>query len=55
LRTANIQYRDAYQEKPPGYDHMKVVDEMHAQTVWLTEQFDPAKEMFSKYLNVSGS
>jgi hypothetical protein len=55
LRTANGKYRDAYQEKPPGYDHVKVVDEMHAQLTWLTQQFDPAKEIFAKYLNVSGS
>lgn len=54
LRTANIQYRHAGQEKPPGYDHAKVVAESHDQLVWLKEQFSPAKEKFAKYLNVNG-
>ncbi len=54
LRTANIQYRHARQEEPPGYAHAKVVAESHEQLVWLTEQFSPAKEKFAKYLNVNG-
>ena len=53
LRTANAQYRHADQEKPPGYDHMKVVEESDAKLRWLTEQFSPAKEKFGKYLNVN--
>lgn len=53
LRTANTQYRDAYQEKPPGYDHSKVVEESDTQLRWLTVQFEPAKAKFAKYLNVS--
>jgi hypothetical protein len=53
LRTANTQYRDAHQEKPPGYDHVKVVEESHKQLTWLTTQFEPAKAKFAKYLNVS--
>jgi hypothetical protein len=53
LRAANAQYRDMFQETPPGYDHVKVTDEIHTQSIWLFEQFDPAKEKFAKYLNVS--
>jgi len=53
LRTANVQYRQAGQEKPPGYDHTKVVEESDTQLRWLTDQFNPAKEKFGKYLNVN--
>jgi len=49
----NQQYRDYTQEKPEGYDHNKVVEEMHNELTWLTEQFEPAKEMFKKYLDIS--
>lgn len=54
LKTANAQYRHADQEPPSGYDHNKVVEEMDVQLRWLTEQFNPAKEKFAKYLNVNG-
>lgn len=47
------EYRDYTQEQPEGYDHKKVVDGMHAELTWLTEQFDPAKKKFKKYLDVS--
>jgi hypothetical protein len=46
------EYRDYTQEKPPGYDHKKVVDEMHKELEWMTTQFEPAKEVFKKYLYV---
>lgn len=49
----NEKYRDYTQEKPEGYDHEKVVDEMHKELTWLTEQFEPAKEKFQKYLDTS--
>jgi hypothetical protein len=29
------------------------VDEMHKELTWLTEQFEPAKEKFKKYLDIS--
>jgi hypothetical protein len=41
------------QEKPEGYDHDEVVEEMHKELTWLTEQFVPAKNLFKKYLDVS--
>lgn len=47
------EYRDYTQEKPEGYDHKKVVDGMHSELTWLTEQFEPAKSKFKKYLDVS--
>ena len=50
----NQEYRDSTQGKPPeGYDHRKVVDEKHKELEWLIEQFEPAKEKFNKYLNIS--
>jgi hypothetical protein len=49
----NQEYRDYTQEKPEGYDYKKVVEEMHKELTWLTEQFGPAKEKFNKYLNIS--
>ena len=53
LRRWNQEYRDYTQEIPDGYDHKKVVDEMHKELTWLTDQFEPAKEKFKKYLDIS--
>ena len=47
------EYRDYTQEKPEGYDHNKVVEGMHTELTWLTEQFEPAKKKFKQYLDVS--
>ena len=47
------EYRDYTQEKPEDYDHKKVVDGMDKELSWLREQFEPAKEKFKKYLDVS--
>ena len=49
----NQEYRDHTKEAPKNYDHKKVVDEMHKELTWLTEQFEPAKEKFKKYLDIS--
>lgn len=49
----NQQYRDCTQEKPEGYDHATVVEGMHNELTWLSEQFEPAKEKFKKYLDIS--
>jgi len=46
------EYRDYTQEKPPGYDHEKVVSSKHAELEWLSGQFDPALEKFRRYLHV---
>jgi len=53
LQGSTSQYRDYTQEKPQGYDHQRVVDGMHAELTWLTEQFEPARSKFRKYLDVS--
>jgi len=47
------EYRDYTQPKPEGYDHKKVVDGMHSELTWLAEQFEPAKQKFKKYLDIS--
>ena len=49
----NQEYRDYTQEYKEGYDHKKVVDEMHKELTWLVSQFEPAKELFKKYLDIS--
>jgi hypothetical protein len=49
----NQEYRDFTQEKPVGYDNNKVVDGKHKEFTWLTEQFEPAKAKFKKYLDIS--
>lgn len=36
-----------------GYDHNDVTKRMHEESVWLTHQFDVAREKFRKYLDVS--
>ena len=53
LRKCNQQYRDYTQTKPESYDSKKVVEEMNKELTWLTEQFEPAKEKFKKYLDIS--
>jgi hypothetical protein len=55
LRTLMLQYRDANQERPPGYDPVRIANETEAELAWLTVQFEPAKQKFAKYLRVSGS
>ncbi len=54
LRSAHNQYRDMFQPIPPGYDHQKIVDEMHEQEVWFSNQLSTGatKEKFKKYLDV---
>lgn len=55
LRSAHNQYRDMFQPIPAGYDHEKVVSEMHEQETWFTNQIGTgaAKDKFRKYLDVS--
>ena len=53
LHYWNAEYRDFTQTKPPDYDHKKVCDGMHSELMWLTHQFDPAKQKFKKYLNIT--
>jgi hypothetical protein len=53
LWRCNQEYKDYTQEKPEGYDHTKIVEEMHKELTWLVEQFEPAKRKFQKYLDIS--
>ena len=53
LQQAHNEYRDFNQEAPPGYDHQKVMTEMHEQEMWFTEQYAAAKQKFAKYLDIS--
>lgn len=53
LQYWSNEYRDFTQQIPEGYDHQKVCDGMHSELTWLTEQFEPAKQKFKKYLDVS--
>jgi hypothetical protein len=52
LWGCNEQYRNR-DERPPDYDHKKLVSEMHVELRWLVNQFEPAKVMFKKYLDLS--
>jgi len=47
------EYRDSTQAHPEGYDHTKVVDGIHEELTWLTEQHTPAKQKFKRYLDIS--
>lgn len=53
LQYWSREYRDSNQPVLEGYDHKKVVDGMHVELNWLVAQFDPAKEKFKKYLDIS--
>ncbi|WP_157618005.1 hypothetical protein [Rhodanobacter sp. FW021-MT20] len=53
LQYWSNEYRDFTQQIPEGYDHQKVCDGMHSELIWLSEQFEPAKQKFKKYLDVS--
>jgi len=53
LEYWNKQFRDSTQPIPDGYDHQKVCDSMHAEFMWFSVQFDPAKQKFKKYLDIS--
>jgi hypothetical protein len=53
LHRWSREYRDYSQPKPEGYDHQKVVDEMHKELKWMAVQLEPARKIFKKYLDVS--
>jgi hypothetical protein len=46
------EYRDYTQGVTDGYDHKKVIDEMHNELTWLVAKFDQAKEKFKNYLRI---
>lgn len=47
------EYRDFTQPQPPDYNHAEVVKNAHADMQWLTSQYEPARQLFKKYLDVS--
>ena len=53
LESWSLQYCDFTKQPPEDYDHQKVCDGMHSELTWFTKQFEPAKEKFKKYLDVS--
>ena len=36
----------------PNYDHADNVEKMGAALTWLTEQFEPARDLFGRYLRI---
>jgi len=53
LSRCKKEYRDITQEIPKGYDHNMIVQGQLKNLVWLSEQFEPAKQKFKKYLDIS--
>jgi hypothetical protein len=49
----NKEYRDHSQQQPEGYDHQKVVEEMHKELLWVSSQLEPARNIFKRYLHIS--
>lgn len=50
---AHREYCDMTMVPPAAYDHNDVTRRMHEHSVWLTHQFDVAREKFRKYLDIS--
>ncbi|MDO8334842.1 MAG: hypothetical protein Q7T35_09270 [Nitrosomonas sp.] len=53
LHAWNSQYRDSNQPSLEKYDHIKVVNGIETELTWLSAQFEPAKQKFKKYLDIS--
>ena len=47
------EYRDRTQPLPPGYDHQKVVEGKHKESLWFAGQHDEALRRFKGYLNLT--
>ncbi len=47
------EYRDRTQPLPPGYDHQKVVEGKHEESLWFAGQHDEALRRFKGYLNLT--
>lgn len=46
------EYRDYTEPPKEGYNHKEVSDGEHSELQWLTNQFEPAKKVFKKYINL---
>jgi hypothetical protein len=55
LREARSKARDLTQPIPPGYDHQRVTDVMHAAEQWFVDLLDQrsVNQKFKKYLDIS--
>jgi len=49
----NGEYKDYTQAKPKDYDHKKIVEEKHKELKWISSQFEEARILFKKYLDVT--
>lgn len=45
-------YKDSTQEKPEDYDHNKIVNEIHKETIWFSEQLTNYKLIFKKEMDI---
>jgi uncharacterized protein YktA (UPF0223 family) len=50
LLSWSDQYKDYSEVIPEGYDHKKVVTEMHKELEWFAAQHQAAKVLFGRYL-----
>ncbi len=53
LSRWNKEYKDDTQPKSKGYDHNKIVEEMHKELKWISSQFEQSRKLFKKYLDVT--
>ncbi|SFI82356.1 hypothetical protein [Nitrosomonas sp. Nm34] len=52
LERWSTEYKDSFTYKKPGHDYDMVSNRMHEDLVWFSEQLEPAKEKFKKYLHI---
>lgn len=50
----NDEFRTPVSARPSDFDLKKVVDEKYKALRWVTGQYDPAKALFRKYLQLAG-
>lgn len=49
----NDMFRTPAQARGEDYDHRKVVESKYKELRWVTAQYEPARQLFKKYLNIS--
>ena len=52
LRRWKGEYRDDQQTPPEGYDHAGVVEAIHRETEWFSQQPEAALKIFKQHLNL---
>lgn len=53
LWRCNTERGDHPAERSPNYDHQKNVEETHAELGWFLDQFEPARSLFRRYLDLN--